>query len=205
MPDPRLFLVAALACAVPACSDDDDVLIDPVGVAVNDGQLRGSVLADTALGELGGADYSVVIGKTASIVAAINDGEIAQNDFARQVVFGDDIAAFAARNVDDHAAANEDLVDVVRIFGVGFIPSDTEADIVAQGSLGLENLMATPPSEIDFEFVELQVKNHASNMVVLDQLRAMVADDEMGFFLDDMLAMEDIHLQDSSDLYLSFF
>lgn len=205
MADPRLLLVAAFACAVPACTDDDNVLVDPVGVAVNDGQLRGAVLADTANAELGGADYMVVIGKTASIVAALNDGEIAQNDFARQVVFAADIAAFANRNLDDHAAANADLVDVVRIFGVGFIPSDTEADIVAQGSLGLANLMATPPSEIDFAFVELQVKNHAANMVLLDQLRAMVGNDEMGAFLDSMLVMEDVHLQDSSDLFASFF
>lgn len=203
----RLMLAALAVCAVPACNDDNDdiVLVDPVQDATDAGFARGNVLADTAFAELSGQDYATIIGQTASVVAAMNDGVIDQADFAAQVVIANDIAAFANLLASDHDIQNANLDTVVAIFGVPFVSSQTDADVTTDFLLGLDDLHATPPSEIDFAYVDLTVRNHAANLVLLDQLREMVRDDEMGLFLDDMRSMEDDHLARAQDLMATFF
>jgi predicted outer membrane protein len=203
-------MIAALAaCVAPACSDDDDddevIVIDPVQQATDDGFARGTALADTAFAEISGQDYATVIGQTASIVAAMNDGVIDQADFALQIAVATDIAAFANVLASDHEIQNANLEVVVDIFGVPFAPSLTEADVATDYALGLDDLHATASSDVELAYVDLQVRNHAANLVLLDQLRDMFNDDEMGLFLDDMRTMEDNHLVQSQDLLASFF
>jgi hypothetical protein len=207
MATPRsLPILALVALAAPACTDNNDViLIDPVQQSVDIGEARGVALADNAFIELKGADYNIVIGKTASILAAINDGQRNQADFALQVVIAADIADFAAILFDDHDISQANLDQVVAVFGVGYIPSTTESDVVTDYALGLDDLHATPPADIDFVYTDLQVQNHAASIVLLDELRDMVGNDAMGFFIDDMRAMEDFHLNQAEDLLTTFF
>lgn len=204
----RLMIAALVVCAVPACNNDDDdvVVVDPVQDATDAGVVRGGVLADTAFAEISPqSDYAIVLGQTSAIVAAMNNGVIDQADFATQVVVADDIANFANLLASDHDVQNANLDNVMAIFDVGFIPSQTESDVTTDYALGLDDLHATAPSEIDFAYIDLQVRNHAANGVLLDQLRDMVNDDEMGAFLDDMRAMEDDHLAQAQDLMTTFF
>lgn len=203
----RPFLMAALvALAAPACTTSTDrTIVGPVQDSINTGHARGVALAATASVELSGEDYTVVIGKTGSILAAINDGEVDQANFALQVVLATDIADFAGSLVDDHALSNKDLDDVVSGFGVGFIPSTTESDVVNDFVLGLDDLRSNAPADIDIAYIDLQVREHAASQVLLAQLRDMVRDDEMGVFIDDMQNTEDEHLLRAADLLATFF
>src|SRR4051812_9928265 len=109
-----LVLVLALALA-PACGDNDtDVVVvgDPVGDSIAEGQATGDNLADQTFGELNGDDYVVVIGKTASILAALNDGAIDQAQFALDFLVVDDIFQYANNEIADHDDSNIALDNV---------------------------------------------------------------------------------------------
>lgn len=204
----RIMIAALVACVAAACSDDDDddvIVVDPVQQATDDGFARGTVLANTAFAEIAGQDYETVIGQTASIVAALNDGVIEQADFALQVAVANDIAALANVLASEHAIQNANLEGVVDIFGVPFAPSQTEADVAIDYALGLDDLHATPANDVELAYVDLQVRDHAANLVLLDQLRDMVRDDDMGLFLDDVRTMEDNHLAQAQGLLATFF
>lgn len=107
--------------------------------------------------------------------------------------------------IDDHTTSNQVLDDVVNGFGTSFIPSQTEADLTAAAMQGLKELQAAPPGEVDFAYINLQVEMHAAAQVLLDQLRGMVQDDEMGAFIDDTRVMVDDHLVIAEDLLATFF
>jgi len=203
----RFLLVALAITLVPACDDDDDFVVvgDPVGDAVDEGVARGTVLAADAHDELTGDDSAIVIGKTATIIAALNDGEISQSSFAIQVVDDDDIADFADRLIVDHQDANAVLDDVVRGYGVPFIASTAADELAAQGSDGLALLRQTPPGDVDFQFVQLQVINHAQAQVLLDELAAQVGPGAMGDYIADTQVMIDDHLAIATDLLDDFF
>jgi hypothetical protein len=85
----RVLAIALAMAIMPACSDDDDDIIivnDPVGETADEGFAEGDALAAIAADELTGDNYNVIIGKTASILATLNDGEIDQAAFAAMPV-----------------------------------------------------------------------------------------------------------------------
>jgi len=198
--------LAALALA-PACASDTSATVviedDPVDDTVADGHARGDALADQTFDELVGADYELQIAMTASILASINDGEINVSDFAAQIVADDDVFAFANDLILDHEDANAELDGVVRFYGVGYAPSFTADDIAAQSSADIGALRGSP--DPDFDFVEIQVLNHASAQVLLDELYSIVGPGEMGDYILSTSAMVDDHLAVSADLLATFY
>jgi predicted outer membrane protein len=203
-------LVAALAIAVvPACDDDfdDDVIIvdDPVGETADEGFAEGDQLAAIAADELTGDNYTIVIGKTASILAVLNDGEIDQAAFAVQVIGAPDIFDFANALIVDHENANVELDAAVRYYGVGYIASDAAGALSASFSNGLSELRSTPPSDIDFTFVQLQVINHAAALVVLDELAFQVGPGVMGDYIVNTRGLIELHLDESMSLLETFY
>lgn len=204
----RTLLAAALVMAlVPACDDDDDdiIVVDPVSDTQDEGFARGDALAGQAADELTGDDFLIVIGKTATILATLNDNEIAQSSFVLQI--SDDLATldFANILITDHDDANQVLDEVVRFYGVNFIPSVAADQLAAEGGAGLEALRGTPPDDIDFRFSELQVINHAEALVLLDELAIQVGPGAMGDYIADTRVMVQDHLDIASDLLDDFF
>jgi hypothetical protein len=203
-----LLAIAAVALA-PACggggSGGTVIVDDPVGDTIADGQATGDGLADETFDELTGDDYTIVIGKTGSILAALNDGEINQADFAIDGLIGDDIFQFANDLIADHDDANLDLDSIVRFYGIGYIPSSTADSVTLEANAGIGELRAAPPSELDFVFVDLQVRMHAAAQIMLDELYTQVGPGEMGDFILDTQDMIDAHLAVSADLLASFY
>lgn len=207
---PTRSLLAVLAIALaPACSTDtsNEVVItdDPVDGTVAEGHARGDDLANHAFDELAGDDYLIQIGKTASILAALNDGEINQSVFAVQVVAESDVFDFANLLIADHEDANIELESVVRFYGVGYIPSSAADALTLEANAGLGELRATPPADVDFRFAELQVIMHAQAQVVLDELYAIVGDGEMGDYILNTQDMIDDHLLQAESLLSTFY
>lgn len=199
---------ALLALFVTACGGGDDstvIITDPVDDTVAEGHARGDLLADEAFNELAGDDFLIQIGKTASILAAINDGEIIQADFAIDLIAADDVFVYANDLIADHDLLNIDLEGVVRFYGIGFIPSTAADAVLLEANAGVGELRATPPSELDFRFVELQVIMHAQAQVLLDELFAIAGDGEMGNFILDMQDVIDLHLAEGEALLATFF
>ena len=202
-----VFAALALALAVvPACSDDNGVFIgDPVGDTVDEGTARGDAIADDAADELELTDFEITIGKTATILSVLNDGEIDQASFVAGRVAADDVFAYANDLVIDHDDANVALEGVVRSYGVPFLDSTTADTLAAEASAGLADLRASPPGDLEFTFVELQVINHAEALVLLDELAFQVGPGAMGDYISDTRAMMDDHLTRGEDLLETFF
>lgn len=201
-----LLAFVALALA-PACGDSGGTVIvdDPVGEAIAVGQATGDSLANESFDELTGDDYAIVIGKTGSILAALNDGEIAQADFAIDALIADDIFQFANELIIDHDDANIELDNVVRFYGVGYVPSSTADSLTLEANAGIGELRAALPGDLDFVFVDLQVRMHAAAQIVLDELYTQVGPGEMGDFILDTQDMIDVHLTVSADLLATFY
>lgn len=202
-------VVVALAVA-PACGgggggDGDIIIVDPVDDTIAEGEARGSLLADEAFADLSGDEYLVQIGKTASILAAVNDGELDQATFAVQVVDAPDVFDFANNLIIDHDDANIRLDGVVRFYGVGYLPSSAADAVILEANAGLGELRATPPIDIDFAFVELQVIMHAQALVLLDELFAIVGPGDMGDYIIDTQDMIDLHLSEAEALLATFY
>jgi predicted outer membrane protein len=202
----RALLAVLVLSIAPACDDDDDRFVgNPAQPTLDEGFARGTLIADDAASELSGEDTLIVIGKTATILATLNDAEIAQADFAVQVVARNDVFDFGNRMIVDHADANTALDEVVRLYGAAFLPSTTADNLAGEANAGLADLRATPPSDIDFRYIELQVINHAEAQVLLDELALQVGPGAMGDYIANTRAMIDAHLSDATDLYNSFF
>src|SRR5262245_30725438 len=200
----RFPIAAAVLALVPGCNDDT-IVDDPVGETQDQGFARGTVLADQAAAELGGDDLAIVIGKTASILAVLNDGQIDQASFAVQVVGAGDIFDFANALIIDHDDANGALDAVVRFYGVPFVPSVAAESLAAQYGAGLGSLRTTPQHDIDFRFIELQVINHAEAEVLLDELFLQVGPGAMGDYILNTRDLEALHLDEASALLATFF
>jgi predicted outer membrane protein len=203
------FLIAAMAIALaPACTDDDDgtvIVDDPVGDAVDEGFARGEDLAGLAQDELTADDYDIVIGKTATVLATLNDGEIDQSLFAVQVINDDDIFEYANEIIIDHEDANAELDAVVRFYGVPYLASATADALASDANAGLSLLRSTPPADMDFQYTELQVIQHAQALVLLDELQIQVGPGEMGTFIDNTRAMVEAHLDHGEVLLDTFY
>lgn len=200
------YLIAALA-SLAACGGgtSSTVVDDPVGDTADEGYARGNALADHASDELSGDDYAIVIGKTASILAVLNDGEIDQSAFAAEVAADADVIDFASNLIIDHDDANAELDAVVRFYGIPYLPSSAADALAAEGNAGLARLRATPPGDVDFTFVEMQVINHAEAQVLLDELGAQVGPGAMGDYIANTHDMIDVHLDESMDLLDTFY
>ena len=204
----RSLLAAALVMAlVPACDDNDDdiLVVDPVADTQDEGFARGDALANDAAAELTGDDALVVIGKTATILATLNDNEITQSAFVLGVSDDFETLDFANTLVNDHDDANQVLGEGVRGYGVNFIPSTTADQLASEGNAGFATLRGTPPDDIDFQFTELQVINHAEALVLLDELAIQVGPGAMGDFIADTRVMIQDHLDRASNLLDDFF
>ena len=203
-------LIAVLAFALaPACAGttEGEVIIedDPVGDTADEGYARGDALAGHAADELTGDDYAIVIGKTATILAALNDGEIDQAAFAVQIVADDDVFQFANDLIIDHEDATADLDATVRFYGIGYIPSSAADQLAAELSAGVSKLRSTPPGDFDFVFVELQVMNHAEAQVLLDELALQVGPGAMGDYIASTQSLIDLHLAESMSLLETYY
>jgi len=202
----RLPLVAFVLALVPACNDDNDVVVtEPVAATTDEGFARGDNLAATANAELSSDDAPAVIGRTATILAALNTGEILQAQFAEQVVSAPDVLAYANQMIVEHSAAATGLSAVVRIYGVPFLPSTTAGMLTVEAMQGLNTLRTTPPGEVDFQYIQLQVIMHAGALVLLDELSAQVGPGIMGDFIADTRATVDMHLAEAQDILATFF
>lgn len=204
-----LLAVVAFALA-PACGGgggggSGTVIIetDPVDDTVADGQALGDARADQSLDELIGNDYLVQIGLTATILASINDGAVAEADIAAQIVDGPDVFAFANDEIIDHEDANVELDAVLRFYGVGYFPSDTADDIAASASANVAAIRNS--GDPDFTYIESQVITHASAQVLLDQLYDVVGPGELGNYILDMRTMTGVHLSDSTNILSTFY
>ncbi len=203
-----LFAAFALALALaPACNDDDNGVFvsDPVGDTLDQGYARGDIIAGQANDELTATDFDVLIGKTATILAALNDGEINQAQFALDTVARDDVFDLANTILADHQAANAALDEVVRSYGVPFLDSTTADALTGDFGAGLADLRAAAPSDVDFVYVDLQVINHAEAQTLLDELAAQVGPGAMGDYIANTHDVIDEHLALSTDLLQTFF
>ena len=201
-----LITILALALA-PACASEGSGTVivegDPVDDTVAEGEARGSVLADLTFDELAGNDYLAQIGMSGAILASLNDSEIVVADFAVQIVVDDDVFDFANAMIIEHDDANADLDGVVRFYGVPYLPNATADAIASDASAEIGAIRGS--SDPDFTYIEGQVIMHASALVVLDELYAIVGDGEMGDYILFQANETDAHLADAESMLATWY
>ncbi|HEY5945255.1 MAG TPA: DUF4142 domain-containing protein [Kofleriaceae bacterium] len=128
-----------------------------------------------------------------------------QASFAADVAVHPDTIDFASDLIVDHDDANAELDAVVRDYGIGYVPSTAADALAAESAAGVGLLRGTPPADVDFKFVELQVINHAEARVVLDELAVQVGDGEMGDFIANTRDMVDEHLDRAEAMLETYY
>ena len=201
-----LLTIVALALA-PACASDTSGTVivegDPVDETVAEGEARGGALADLAFDELLGNDYLAQIGMTGAILASMNDGEIAVADFAVQIVVDDDVFDYANAMIIEHDDANIDLDGVMRFYGVGYLPNATADRLAGDASAEIGAIRGS--ADPDFTYVEGQVIMHASALVLLDELYAIIGDGEMGDYILFQSGEVDAHLAEAEAMLATWY
>lgn len=194
-------LVIPLVCALSLLACDDNSSNDPVVQAEDDGNIRGAELADQISVEFAVDESPTLIAQTGSILRALNDGEINQAAFASDTVATAEVADFANQLVAQHMLGNAQLTDVMRTYGVGFQQTQAEAMLAADANDGIAMLRTTPPDQLDFAFLELQIRMHSAALVMLDELDDINDTEPMQDFIDSTRDMVDHHLHEAMDIH----
>lgn len=197
-----------LAPATAACTDSSTtgvVVDDPVGDTIDEGRATGTTIAAQAFGELSADDYQTMIGKTGELLATLHDGEIQQASFAIQVVQDDDVFDYANNMIIEHEDGLALLDDTMRFYGAPYIPSQAQAQLMADAQAALADLRATPPQDIDFRYMEVQVRMHASAQVILDQLSQLVGPGAMNDYIINARGMVDEHFDRATSILETYY
>jgi len=204
----RLLLAVTLALLAPACGDTADntiIISDPVGETIDAGHALGASVAAQAFGELSLDDYDTLIGKSAGIIEAIHRGEVETSLFAAPLVLGPDTFDLANDEIASHQDALARLDDVIRSYGVPYLPSQAQVRLSSEANAAVTALRTTPPADIDFAYVTLQVTMHAEAQLVLDELASLVGPGAMGSYIVDTRLMVNDHLARASTLLDTFY
>ena len=203
----RHLLALVAMVHVAACVDDNDpsVEIDPVVDTIGEGEMRGTALAQQSREELDGNAFDVTLGMTASILAALNDSRVQEAVFATNVVFADDTFDLAEELLDDHVEANVKLDNVVRSYGIPYLPSATADGVIADSNAELSILRATDPGNADFVYTQGQVVRLTETLVLLDQLAVSVGPGAMADHIAATHAMIEPNLDEAIDLLEDFY
>lgn len=180
----RIVVAATLAALVPACTSRATTVFveDPVVDTIDQGHRTGANIGKHAFDELSKDDYETLVGKAAGILAALNDAEI-----------------------DEHAASTARLEETVRIYGVQYLPSEAQAQIVAEGQSARSRLRMAAPEDFDFTYADLQVRMHAGAQLILDQVAALVGPGAMGDYVIASRVRTDEELARASALLATFY
>jgi predicted outer membrane protein len=177
----EILLVGTLTCAgLAACNDNDDGDgIEAAGVAAGDGQAMGSRLANRADDELGGQPREVAIGRIGAILIALDGGELAQAQV--ELDRGDDEEAldYAEMMRDEHTAHTGQVEELLAKRGVAPVENGVSRTLRAEAFAAADDLSLTPRRDVDFAYLELQVKMHAAAGVLVSRLIDLVPDAEL--------------------------
>lgn len=176
-----ILLAGALTCAGLAACDDDDAGsgIEAADVAAEDGQAMGSRLANRADDELGGQPREVAIGRISAILIAIDGGELAQAQAELDRGHDEEALDYAEKMRDEHTAHTGEVEELLSERGVAPVENEVSGTLRAEALAGVDDLSNTPRRDIDFAYLELQVKMHAAAGVLVSRLIDLVPDAEL--------------------------
>jgi len=183
------WLLGALACAgFAACGGDGDdggggdgvVVADTAG---EDGEAMGASLADRAEAELSGEPRSLIIERLGGIALALDDGEVSQAETALELGEDPQVLDFAEHMRRAHSEHADELEDLLS--DRGFVPTQGEVSgrLRTEAFVGIDELRHTPPGQVDFAYLRIQVMMHAAAGVLVDRLIDVAPDAELFDFL----------------------
>jgi predicted outer membrane protein len=190
--------VAAAACG--SSNDDTNRRINETQIA--NGQAQGADLSNQFVVETSGNDAATVNGKIAGVVRSINQGEIAEANFILSVTSLGPIIDFANLMISDHTAADLQITMVVRDIGTGFITTGTSTSLDAEAAADVAALRGS--ADPDFDYLQIQVMDHTSASVLVEQMMTMTTDPELSSYLTGFDALLLSHRDRASFLLISF-
>jgi predicted outer membrane protein len=202
----RIHLLACIAL-VAGCSDDDNDNDnnngnnnDPESQALDQGNTRGQALVGQARQEFSGASDSDSAAKAAGVVTTINAGEIAEASYVLSVSSNGDVRKLASEIQADHQDNDAMLQAMMQDLSLAPADNAVSRTLASEAQMGLSQLQATPPADLDAAYVEMQVMMHQEASVIVDNLRGYVQVSRFDDFLSNTLDTIEQHRQHSIDL-----
>jgi predicted outer membrane protein len=183
-----VLLASALSCAgFAAChdddDDDDDSGIEAADAAAEDGEAMGASLASRADGEIGGQPRAVAVGRIGAILIAIDGGEIAQAQAELDRGDDEDALDYSVMMRDEHTAHTDEALDLLEDRGIAPVEGGISGTLRAEAFAGADDLARAPRRDVDFAYLQLQVKMHAAAGVLVSRLIDLSPDAELLDFL----------------------
>jgi predicted outer membrane protein len=183
--------VLALVASLPACSDDDDGFFDDADAAAVDGDFLGSEHAREIDVDFAGDVDEIIVGKSAAIMTAINDNEIATAELALDTAIDPIVLGYAQLMIQEHEDNQLVLDNLLLDFDIDILDNPVSDALRAEGAGVLRNLDLA--FDIDYEYIRSQIVAHAEAFVIVDTLAALSPFVEFTQFYDDTLTVIDDH------------
>lgn len=179
------FLVAAVVAASPACggggsdspasdtqSGGNGATVSARGGATGSGGVQG--IAGEANVEASLSDAQIC-----AVLAAINDGLVAEAKMALQRSQNDDVIDFANSVASDHGKASDDLAALVKSKAIAPEDSKTSLTLAASSAVEVDNLGSVAATNFDAAYVSGQVSRHDTIIAVIENMLEGVDDDDL--------------------------
>lgn len=137
-------------------------------------------------------------GETLEVLRALNNGEIAQAELAKDKTDNDDVESVAEAIIDDHKAVNERVGELVDK-GIEPEKSPLSRGLAKQAQEIQEDLAPLAGAEFDCAYLNKQVAQH---QLALETLRSQVQPDandpKIEDLLEDVIATLEQHREDAA-------
>jgi len=167
------FAVALVGCSSDA-SDTDD--------AIAEGEQRGDDFVAQIDAQLAGEpDGDLVIAKTCMITMTLDDGEIVAADFVLDRSIDPVVLDFAQLMFDEHSTHQSNTISLLAGYDLDPVDIDVAGQLMADASADMAVLRST--SDLDYEYMRLQVVMHNEAFVIVDALVDFAPDSNFAQFL----------------------
>jgi hypothetical protein len=169
---------------------------------IEQGRARGQIIAEALRVSTVGTDYRVQLGRGANTVVALHDAELQQIVFAVEGARTDGVRDFAASRIAMYDAAQAGLDQLIRDYSITLTPTWAVDLIEDEGATDLANLRASPPEQLDRDFLGLEIVILARDQVIATQLWSITGDTHpFGVFMRIVSNEIDRHLALAIDAY----
>jgi putative membrane protein len=140
-------------------------------------------------------------GQIAQILAAVDDTEIEQAEYALEKSSDAGVRGFATHMIEQHKAAKQTGASLASQGGLELAESPKAKELQAKGAQMFEQLKAADTNNFDITYLDGQVQQHAEVLALIkDQLQPAVSDPTLRDHLANARAMVSEHLDKAKQL-----
>jgi len=106
----------------------------------------------------------------AQVASTANTGEIQEAQAVMPRLTNANVKAFANRMITDHSASNQMLTQLMASESLSRQASNLSKMLMTETQNDIQQLSDAPNTEVDFEYIDMQVKDHQAVLDIIDQV-----------------------------------